>query len=329
MFRQMFKPLIAISLALVSFAALAEPVVIKFSHVVAEDTPKGRGALLFQKRVAERLGDKVRVEVYPNSSLYGDDEELEALIRGDVQMLAPSLSKFDRYTRELQVFDLPFLFDDLAAVQRFQSRDSGVRLLGALSNQGITGLAFWNNGMKQLSANKSLKLPADAKGLTFRIQASDMLVEQFEMVGATGVKMPFSESFRALQSGQVQGTENTWSNYYSQKLNTVQPHISETNHGVLSYMLLIDTKFWNGLPFKVRSELQSIADEVTASVNRDAEAINAKNREMIVASGSSTVVTLDAQQIKAWREAMQPLLKRHESDIGASVIRAAQTVNRR
>lgn len=329
MFRLSIKPIVAVSMLLVGFAVQAEPVVIKFSHVVAEDTPKGRGALLFQKRVAERLGDKVRIEVYPNSSLYGDNDELDALKRGDVQMLAPSLSKFDRYTKELQVFDIPFLFDDLAAVQRFQSRDSGQRLLGSLTAQGITGLAFWNNGMKQLAAIRPLKSPADAKGLAFRIQASDLIAEQFELVGAQGVKMPFAESFKALQSGTVQGTENTWSNLYSQKLHTVQPYISESNHGVLSYLLLIDTRFWNTLPFKVRGELQSIADEVSAVVNREAETINTKNKEQIAAAGTTTLTVLDAQQLSAWRLAMEPLIRRHEAEIGPNLIRAAQTVNRR
>jgi C4-dicarboxylate-binding protein DctP len=325
----MFRTAVAMLLVLSSSLALAEPVVIKFSHVVSPDTPKGRGALMFEKLVRERLEGKVRVEVFPNSSLFGDEEELEAMKRGEVQMLAPSLSKFDRYTKELQIFDLPFLFDDLAAVQRFQKRETGIRLLGSLSSHGITGLAFWNNGMKQLSATVPLKNPSDAKGLSFRVQASDLLVEQFDMVDAKGVKLPFAESFKALQSGQVQGTENTWSNLYSQRLNTVQPYMSESNHGVLAYMLIIDTKFWNSLPFMVRGELQSIADEVTAAVNRDAESINTRNREQIVASGSSVITVLDAAQLNAWRKAMEPLLKRHEGDIGGNLIRAAQTVNRR
>lgn len=329
MFKRLALSLLAASLALGVTTARAEPVVIKFSHVVTDDTPKGKGALLFQKLVQERMADKFKVEIYPNSTLYGDNDEMDALKTNKVQFIAPSLSKLDTYTKQLEVFDLPFLFDDLAAVQRFQQHDTGQRLLGSMAGKGIVGLAFWNNGMKQFSATHELRQPADAKGLAFRIQASNLINDQFALVGATAVKLPFSESFKALQSGKVQGTENTWSNIYSQKLNTVQPFMTESNHGVLSYMLMTNTTFWNSLPFETRSQLQAIADEVTASVNKDAEAINAKNRDMIVSSGTSKILVLNPTDRQAWRDAMAPLLKTYEAEIGTGVIRAAQAVNRK
>src|SRR5690606_40767243 len=194
-----------------------EPILIKFSHVVAADTPKGKGALLFKQLVEERLAGEVKVEVYPNSTLFGDANELEALRKNEVQMLAPSLSKFEPYTKRLQVFDLPFLFDDLEAVKRFQKRETSRDLLGSMREQNIYGLAFWNNGMKQLSANRELRLPADARGLAFRIQPSEVLDAQFGLLGAKAVNLPFAETFKALQSGTVQGAENPWSNIASQK----------------------------------------------------------------------------------------------------------------
>lgn len=312
-----------------SWGAAADPVVIKFSHVVTDDTPKGKGALLFQKLVQERLSDKFKVEIYPNSTLYGDNDEMAALLDNKVQIIAPSLSKLDQYTKQLEVFDLPFLFDDLNAVQRFQRRDTGQRLLGAMASKKIVGLGFWNNGMKQFTATKELRKPSDAQGLVFRIQASNIITDQFSLIGATAVKLPFAQSFSAMQSGKVQGTENTWSNLYSQKLHTVQPYMTETNHGVLSYMLMTNATFWNSLPFDTRSRLQAIADEVTVSVNRDAEAINAKNREMIVSSGTSKLLTLTPAERQAWRDAMAPLLQKYSDEIGADVIQAAQTVNRK
>ncbi|TWI55671.1 C4-dicarboxylate-binding protein DctP [Pseudomonas duriflava] len=331
MFKFVAMTLFAASLTIAPAAsALAdEPVIIKFSHVVSDDTPKGKGARLFQKLVQERLAGKVKVEVYPNSTLYGDEDELDALIRNDVQMLAPSLSKFDQYTKQLEVFDMPFLFDDMEAVKRFQRRDKSRELLGSMASHGIYGLAYWNNGMKQLTATRELRKPDDAKNLAFRIQASNLLDEQFKQIGAKAVKLPFNQSYKALKSGQVQGTENTWSNLYSQKINTVQPYITESNHGVLAYMLITNSKFWNSLPFAIRSQLEQISDEVTQVVNKEAESINAKDRENIVNSGSSKLISLTAAERAAWRKTMAPLLKSYEAKIGADVLHAAQLVNRR
>ncbi|SDI12993.1 C4-dicarboxylate-binding protein DctP [Pseudomonas benzenivorans] len=332
----MFKSIIAMAscaLALASASAdgaqQPSPILIKFSHVVADNTPKGQGALLFKQLVEQRLAGKVRVEVYPNSTLYGDANELEALRNDEVQLLAPSLAKFEKYTQQLQVFDLPFLFDDLDAVNRFQKRAKGRQLLRSMEQHNIVGLAYWHNGMKQLSASKALLLPGDAAGLSFRIQPSGVLEAQFQQLGATPQKLAFSEVFKALQSGQVQGAENPWSNIYSQKLHSVQPYITETNHGVLDYMLVSNPRFWYGIPHGIRMELEGIVDEVTYAVNRQAEAANQADRQRIEASGSSQLISLDAQQREAWRQAMRPVWQRFEAAIGRDVMNAAQTVNRK
>lgn len=331
----MFKSCVAVlvaALCWLSFPAMAaegDPVVIKFAHVVADDTPKGKGALMFQKLVHERLAGKVKVEVYPNSTLVGDADEMQALLNNEVQMLAPSLSKFSKYTKKLQVFDLPFLFDDQAAVQRFQKREMSRELLRSMADSGIYGLAYWNNGLKQLSATRALHVPEDAAGLAFRVQPSAVLEAQFNAVGAKPVILPFADVYKSLKSGVVQGAENPWSNIASQNMHTVQPFITESNHGVLNYMLVTSSKFWMTMPFAVRSELEGIILEVTQAVNREAAALNQRDRDRILASGSSKLITLTPEQRQAWREKMMPVWKTYEADIGADVIRAALTVNRK
>ena len=305
------------------------PIVIKFSHVVADDTPKGHGALLFKQLVEERLEGQVQVEVYPNSTLYGDANELEALANNQVQLLAPSLAKFEQYTKQLQVFDLPFLFDDLEAVNRFQKRSKGRQLLRSMEKHDIVGLAYWHNGMKQLSATRPLRVPADAAELNFRIQPSGVLEAQFAQIGAKTQKLPFAEVFNALKSGTVQGAENPWSNIYSKQLHQVQPYITETNHGVLDYMLVSNAKFWYGIPHRTRVELEAIIDEVTYAVNREAEALNNADRARIQASGSTQLITLNPEEREAWRAAMRPVWQQFEDQIGKDVIKAAEAVNRK
>lgn len=314
--------------AQVQAAAEPSPILIKFAHVVADNTPKGQGALLFKRLAEERLGEQVRVEVYANSSLYGDADELEALRNNQVQLLAPSLAKFEKYTQQLQVFDLPFLFDDLAAVNRFQKRAKGRQLLRAMEEHDIVGLAYWHNGMKQLSATKALLVPGDAAGLKFRIQPSSVLEAQFRQLGATPQALPFAEVFEALKSGKVQGAENPWSNIYSKQLHSVQPYISETNHGVLDYMLVSNPRFWYAIPHQIRMELEGIIDEVTFEVNRQAEAANLADRKRIESATGTQVIALSDEQRDAWRQAMQPVWQQFEGVIGADVIKAAQTVNR-
>lgn len=243
--------------------------------------------------------------------------------------MAPSLAKFEKYTKQLQVFDLPFLFDDLEAVTRFQKRAKGRQLLRSMEAHNIIGLAYWHNGMKQLSATKALQMPSDAAGLKFRIQPSSVLEAQFYQIGATPLAMPFAEVFDALQSGKVQGTENAWSNIYTKQLHTLQPFITETNHGALDYMLVSNQRFWFSIPHHIRSELEAIIDEVSFEVNRQSEAANRADRQRIEASGSSQIISLSDEQRAAWHAAMQPVWQQFEADIGADILKAAQTVNRK
>ncbi|WP_394561287.1 C4-dicarboxylate TRAP substrate-binding protein DctP [Aquipseudomonas alcaligenes] len=317
----------ALSLGISSLSQAADPIVIKFSHVVADSTPKGQGALMFKKLAEERLPGKVKVDIYPNSSLFGDGKEMEALLLGDVQIIAPSLAKFEQYTKQLQVFDLPFLFDDMAAVDRFQHSPEGQKLLTSMESKGITGLAYWHNGLKQLSANKPLYEPKDARGQKFRVQASAVLEEQFKVVRANPRKMSFAEVYQGLQTGVVNGAENPYSNIYSQKMHEVQKYITESNHGLLDYMLITNTKFWNGLPEDVRGELSKILVEVTAEVNKQADALNQGDKQRIIDAKTTEIITLTPEQRAEWREAMKPVWKKFEGEIGPDLIKAAEASN--
>lgn len=304
------------------------PIVVKFSHVVAEATPKGQGALKFKEVAEKLLPGKVQVQVFPSSQLFGDAKELEALLLGDVQFIAPSLSKFDRYTKKIQLFDLPFLFDDIAAVDRFQQSAEGQSLLDAMQNRGLQGLAYWHNGMKQLSTNRDkLTRPEDVKGLKFRIQASDVLEAQFRALGANPQKMAFAEVYQALQTGVVDGQENTWSNIYSQKFHEVQRTIAQTNHGVIDYMVVTNAKWWNGLPEDIRNGLKQAMDEATAYANTMANDFNERDRKLIAEAGRAKIQELSRDDVAAWRKAMEPVWKRFEGDIGQDLIQAALKSN--
>ncbi|MBF6984682.1 TRAP transporter substrate-binding protein [Pasteurella multocida] len=313
-----------------SFSAWAnEPIMIKFSHVVANETPKGQGALMFQKLVEERLAGKVKVEVYPNSSLYGDGKEMEALLLNNVQMLAPSLAKFDKYTKKIQIFDLPFLFDDIEAVQRFEQSEAGKSLLKSMEEKGITGLGYWNNDLKQLSANKELREPKDARGLKFRVQNSEVLDAQFKALKAVPRKMAFGEMYQGLQTGVVNGAENPYSNIYSQKIHEVQKFITESNHGLLSYMVIVNTNFWNSIPEDIRAELSKILDEVSVEVNKKSHDLNLADKQKIIDSKASTIITLTPEQREKWRDAVRPVWKQFEGEIGADLIQAAEASNKK
>lgn len=307
----------------------ADPIVIKFSHVVANETPKGQGALMFQKLVEERLAGKVKVEVYPNSSLYGDGKEMEALLLNNVQMLAPSLAKFDKYTKKIQIFDLPFLFDDIEAVQRFEQSEAGKSLLKSMEDKGITGLGYWNNDLKQLSANKELREPKDARGLKFRVQNSEVLDAQFKALKAVPRKMAFGEMYQGLQTGVVNGAENPYSNIYSQKIHEVQKFITESNHGLLSYMVIVNTNFWNGIPEDIRAELSKILDEVSIEVNKKSHDLNLADKQKIIDSKASAIITLTPAQREKWRDAVRPVWKQFEGEIGADLIKAAEASNKK
>jgi C4-dicarboxylate-binding protein DctP len=302
---------------------------IKFAHVTnADKHPKGIAAQLFADRVNEEMKGKACVEVYPNSTLYDDDKVLEAMLAGDVQMAAPSLSKFETFTKKLRLYDLPFVFVDIDAVDRYQNSEDGQALLESMKRKGLLGLAYWHSGMKQLSANKPLLVPEDAKGLKFRIQPSDVLEAQFRALGANPQKMAFSEVYQALQTGVVDGQENTWSNIYSQKFYEVQKTIAETNHGVIDYMVITNAPWWAGLPADVRAGLSKAMDEATAYANKLAYDLNERDRKRIAEAGKAAIQTLGKDDVAAWRKAMHPVWKKFEADIGPELIQSALKSNK-
>ncbi len=301
--------------------------VIKFSHVVAaKGNPKGEAAELFAERVNKEMNGKVCVEVYPNSQLFDDNKVLEAMLLGDVQMAAPSVSKMEDYSLAFQVFDLPFMFDDIAAVDRFQQSPKGQALLRSVEDKGLLGLGYWHNGMKQLSAKKPLQVPADAKGLKFRIQPSDILQAQFEALGASPQKLAFKEVYGALQTGVVDGQENTFSNIYTQKFFEVQDGITETNHGIIDYIVVTSAEFWNGLPGDVRTQLTTIFNEVTAEKNTQSLEINNQKKQKIIDAGTA-VRQLTPEQRAAWKAAMKPVWDKFGPNIGDDLIQAAQAAS--
>jgi C4-dicarboxylate-binding protein DctP len=317
----------AVSTMLAVGTAMSAPITIKFAHVVAENTPKGQAANKFRDLIAERMGDKVVVEVFPSSQLFGDDAVLEAMLLGDVQLAAPSLSKFTRYTESLQIFDLPFLFKDMAAAEKFQQSEAGQKLLSSMSKRGLLGLGYIHNGLKQLSASKPLRVPADADGLKFRIQASDVLAAQFEALGSVPLKKPFSEVFTLLQTRAIDGQENTWSNIYSQKFFEVQPYITESNHGLIDYLVVTSAEFWNGLPDDLRPEIKKALDEAIAFGNQVAAEKDLGDRQKIVDSKRSEIITLSPEERAQWVEVMKPVWKQFEEAIGKDLIDAAYASN--
>jgi C4-dicarboxylate-binding protein DctP len=309
-------------------SALAnDPIKIKFAHVVAENTPKGQMAIKFKEMVAERLGGKVVVEVFPNSQLFGDNKVLEAMLLGDVQMAAPALSKFDRYTPQLQIFDLPFLFKDIAAVDKFQQSEKGQQLLKTIEKKGLVGLGYLHNGLKQLSCSTPLKVPADAAGLKFRIMTSDVLAAQFQAIDAVPLKKPFSEVFTLLQTKAIDGQENTYSNIFSQKFYEIQPYITESNHGLLDYMLVTSKEFWMSVPEDIRPELKSIIDEAITYGNKVALEKDLTDRQQIIDSKRSEIYVLTDAERALWVEAMKPVWSKFEKEIGKDMIDAAYQSN--
>lgn len=331
----MFKPLTLLSasiLAVTSFNAAANcdpgETVIKFSHVTNTDKhPKGIAASLLEQRVNDEMDGKMCMQVFPNSTLYDDNKVLEALLNGDVQLAAPSLSKFEKFTKKYRIFDLPFLFEDVEAVDRFQNSESGEKLKNAMRRRGLQGLAFWHNGMKQMSANKPLISPDDAKGLKFRVQASDVLVAQFEQLGANPQKMSFKEVYGGLQTKVIDGQENTWSNIYGKKFFEVQDGITETNHGILDYLVVTSKDFWKGLPDDQRNQLNTIIQEVTATRNAESSRVNLANKNNIIEAGGE-VRSLTPDQRQEWVTALQPVWKQFEKDIGSDLIEAALASNK-
>jgi len=323
------KRLLAVIFAMLfvfAATAMAEPIVIKFSHVVAVDTPKGQAAEYFKKLAEERTKGAVTVQVYPNSQLYKDKEEMEALQLGSVDMLAPSLAKFAPLgVKEFEVFDLPFIFDGYEDLHKVTTGPVGKKLLNMLEVKGIQGLAYWDNGFKVMSANKPLKTPADFKGLKMRIQSSKILDAQMRALGAIPQVMAFSEVYQGLQTGVVDGTENPPSNLYTQKMHEVQKYVTFSNHGYLGYAVIVNKKFWAGLPADIRTQLESAMVDATVYANSIAKQKNEEDLASVKASGKSEIIMLSDEERAAWKAALVKVHTEMADRIGAGLIQEVYT----
>ncbi|WP_374399573.1 TRAP transporter substrate-binding protein [Niveibacterium sp.] len=303
--------------------AAQQQIVIKFSHVVARNTPKGEAAERFAQLAAAKTGGRVKVEVYPNSQLYKDKEEMEALQLGAVQMLAPSLAKFGPLgVKEFEVFDLPYIFDGYDALHRVTNGPIGKDLLKRLEPKGIIGLAYWDNGFKDFSANKPLKTPADFKGLKMRIQSSKVLDSEMRALGANPQVMAFSEVYQALQTGVVDGTENPPSNFYTQKMHEVQKYMTQTGHGYLGYAVIVNKKFWDGLPADIRAQLEDAMAQATRYADAVAQKENADALEAVKKSGKTQVLALSPAEKAELKKVLLKVHKEQESRVGAELIKA-------
>ncbi|MBF0235197.1 MAG: TRAP transporter substrate-binding protein [Desulfamplus sp.] len=317
----MFLMAIVAVFAFTSNALAADPIVIKFSHVVAVDTPKGEAAEYFKKLAEERTNGAVKVEVYPNSQLYKDKEEMEALQMGAVQMLAPSLAKFAPLgVKEFELFDLPFIFSGYEDLHKITLGPVGKKLLDKLAVKGILGLSYWDNGFKVMSANKPLKVPTDCKGLKMRIQSSKILDAQMRALGSIPQVMAFSEVYQALQTGVVDGTENPPSNLYTQKMFEVQKYVTVSDHGYLGYAVLVNKKFWEGLPADIRTQLESAMADATTFANDIAMKKNIEDLASVEASGKSEIIKLTPEERQVWKDALVKVHDQMASRIGKDLI---------
>ena len=310
------------------FAAQAsEPVIIRFSHVVAPNTPKGKAADYFKRLAEERTNGRVKVEVYPNSQLYKDREEMEALQLGAVQMLAPSLSKFGPLgVRQFELFDLPYIFPNKETLYRVMDGDIGRRLFALLEPKGIIGLAFWDNGFKQMSANRPLRRVEDFKGLKMRIQSSKVLEAQMKALGANPQVMAFSEVYTGLQQGVVDGTENPMSNFYTQKMHEVQKHLTLSDHGYLGYAVIVNRKFWEGLPPDLRAILEKAMQDATEYEREIAQKENDDALAAVRRAGTTEVWILPNEERRKWWQVLLPVHKEFEDKIGRDLIQSVYAV---
>ncbi len=319
--RTLVQAAIAVAALGASVSYAQAPIIIKFSHVVATDTPKGKASEFFAKRAAELTKGRVKVEVYANSALYKDKEELEALQIGAVQMLAPSLAKFGPLgVKEFEAFDFPFIFDDTADLHKITQGAVGAGLMAKLEPRGIKGLAFWDNGFKSFSANTPIKSAADMKGKKFRIQSSKVLEEEIRSVGGIPQVMAFSEVYQALQTGVVDGTENPISNFYTQKMHEVQKHLSITNHGYLGYAVIANKKFWDGLPTDIHAQLEQAMKDATVYANKIAQEENDAALEGVKKSGKTTVYVLTKDERLALKKAMAPVHSKMAERVGKETL---------
>ena len=323
----MKKRLIAGSLALAAFGfasvALAEPIVIKFSHVIAAETAKGKAAEYFKKLAEERTKGAVKVEIYANSVLYKDKEELEALQLGAVQMLAPTPGKFGPMgVREFEVLDLPYLFDSLEEEHKVTAGPIGQQLLQKLEAKGVHGLAFWDNGFKEMTSNKPLRRPEDFKGLKIRIQSSKVIEAQMRAVGALPQVMAFSELYQAMQTGLIDGQENPTNVIYPSKLYEVQKYLTVSDHGYHGYAVITNAKFWAGLPPDIRATLEGAMKDTTAYFNASSKKENDDGLAAIRKEGKTQIIVLTPEEKKEWKRAFLRVHEEMAEKIGRPLIQA-------
>lgn len=321
--RRNLPALLGILALLVPMLLRAEPQTLVFSHVVSPDTPKGKMAEMFKSTIEQRMGDRFRIVIHPNAELMDDDEAVAAIAEGRIHFAAPSLSKFEGYTSKLKVFDLPFLFPDMDAVERFQNSATGQALLTSMTSHGILGLGYLHNGLKQLTADRPFTRPADLAGLRFRIMNSDVLVKQFERLNAEPVPMAFSEVYKALAEKRIHGQENTWSNIYTKAFYEYQPYMMASNHGVLDYMVITNLDFWNGLSEEERFEFRYAMQLSLKYGNAVARAKSANDREALEDMAKVTIHRPIAEELAAWQNTMRPLWDSYKDVIGEDVIQAA------
>lgn len=308
----------------IGFAAGDGPILIRFSHVVSENTPKGIGARLFKELVEERLAGKVKVEVYPSSQKYTDSQAILALLFGDLEMAAPSFPKFRQYTKALQIYDLPFLFENVEEVHAFQKSPAGQELLSSMENLGITGLGYWDNGMRVLSADKVIKHPKDLKGLSFRIESSLIFQETYRRFGALGIPMPFKRLPDSIKEGVVDGHANAWSNILSKKLHKMRSYFTELDSTYLGYMVVSSKKFWDDLPDDIRMELEKIIAEVTVEVNHLAKEKAISDKKRVLSDKKVNLTVLSVEEKNIWKQAVLPIWEHYRAEIGPELINAAK-----
>lgn len=303
----------------------AEPIVIRFSHVVSEDTPKGIGAKIFKKLVEERFPGKVSVIIYPKSEKFTDSQALLSLLFGDIEMAAPSFTKLCKFNKSLRIFDFPFLFENVEEVHRFQNSPTGQRLLSSIENCGLKGLAYWDNGMRIISANKEIVTPDDLNGLTFRIEPSQVFYYQYSKLGAVPISMPFKRIPDALQTGIVDGHENTWSNIRASNLHLLRPNFTEIAHSYLGYMVVTSVTFWEKLPAEMQTEISKILAEVTIEVNRLASEKNKVDRQVVMNNPKANIVSLTESEKQVWKDSLISMWDEFKSDVGNDILQTAQS----
>lgn len=308
-----------------------KPIIIKFSHVTAIDSVKGQAADRFAELVAEKTDGKAKVEVYPSSQLYGDADELDALVSGNVHMIAPSVTKMVKLDPRWQYVDMPFLFADQEHTHKFFESDIAQTILNSdqLSSNDIMGLQFWENGFKHFSSSKKeMKTPEDLKGMKFRAQAGKVLESQFNALDAGSATISFGETYAALQQGTVDGQENTFNNFDTQKYSEVQKYLTVSEHGRLDYAVFVNKPFWEGMPEDIRTQVEEALQEATDLEWQLANDENAKSFENIKESGTVEVTELSEEERQKFVDALQPVYDEFSDDITPELLDGIRELNK-